>query len=303
MKRFYTWMVLLSGLLAGCKGNDSNESKPLVVTTTSIIADALKYMAGNDLEIHALMGSGVDPHIYKASQGDVALLTKASLIVHNGLHLEGKMSELFHKLEATRPVVAVSSALDPQTLRAMNDQATVYDPHIWFDPDLWLEGMEGVNRKLQELYPDKKDSFQQRFNRYKEEITSLNKQLQADIKTIPEENRVLITSHDAFGYYGQAFGLEVHGLQGISTVSEFGIRDLQNLSRFIIDRKIRAVFVESSVSPKSIEALIENCRKMGHEVRIGGELFSDALGEAGTAEGTYTGMLKHNTRTIIEALK
>lgn len=303
MIRLCALIVVVSGLLTACKPSDSDGGKPLVVATTSIIADALKYMAGNDLDVHALMGAGVDPHIYKASQGDVALLTKASLIVHNGLHLEGKMSELFHKLEQDRPVVAVSSSLDPQKLRAMNDQATVYDPHIWFDPDLWLLGMEGVNRKLQELYPDKRDRFQQRFNRYREEITSLSKQLQTDLKNIPEENRVLITSHDAFGYYGQAFGLEVHGLQGISTISEFGIRDLQNLSRFIIERKIRAVFVESSVSPKSMQALVENCQKLGHEVRIGGELFSDALGEAGTTQGTYSGMLRHNTQTIIEALK
>jgi manganese/zinc/iron transport system substrate-binding protein len=296
----YLSFILLIALVS-CEPSPQSV-KPRIVVTTSIIADGLSHICGDDFEVKALMGAGVDPHIYKASQGDVSLLSKADLIVHNGLHLEGKLSELFHKLEKNREVIALSAGIAKDQLIRMDENSEIYDPHIWFSPDLWIRGLDSVCKRLEQLFPENAVGFRQRFTEYSKRIKETEAQLIQKMSTLDAEKRVLITSHDAFGYYGRAFGLEVHGLQGISTVSEFGVRDLDRLSDFVIERSVRAVFVESSVSPKSIEALVENCRKQGHPLSIGGELFSDALGEDGTEEGTYIGMLTHNTETIYKAL-
>lgn len=293
-------------LLSACGTKDSGAAKSgklKIVTTTGMIEDAVEHVAGNHAEVISLMGPGVDPHLYKATQGDLQKLTDADVVFYNGLHLEGKMGEVLEKLGKTKPVIAISNEIPDSLLRAIPGFQGTHDPHIWFDVELWEYAVKSVSDFLQKHDTANAVDYRNNGNRYTAQLDSLHAAVKTAVLEIPEEQRVLITAHDAFGYFGDAYNVHVRGLQGISTVSEFGLRDVTELVNFIISRKIKAIFVETSVSKKSIEAVVEGCRDKGWDVKIGGSLYSDAMGPGGTPEGNYVGMVSANVRTIVEALK
>jgi len=245
----------------------------------------------------------VDPHLYKATQSDIQKLENADIIFYNGLNLEGKLSDIFVRMGAKKPTVAVTETIPPEKLREPGEFDGHYDPHVWFDISLWTYAVERVRDALMELDPEHAETYRQNAAAYMKQLQELDGYAKEQIAQIPERSRVLVTAHDAFGYFGQAYGMEVMGLQGISTDAEYGVKDVQNLVNTLVERQIKAVFIESSVSPKAIEAVVEGAKEKGHDVVIGGELFSDALGAAGTPEGTYIGMFRYNIDTIVNALK
>jgi manganese/zinc/iron transport system substrate-binding protein len=271
-----------------------------IVTTTGMLADGVKLLVGDQAEVISLMGTGVDPHLYKATAHDLSLLQHADLILYNGLHLEGKMSEIMEKLKRRKQVIAIADGLPKDKLRHTGPKT--YDPHIWFDVALWKQGWFYVTRELNK-YPPLKTSIEKKRSTFFRDLDSLDQWTMHQLQTIPEASRVLITAHDAFGYFGRAYHIDVLGLQGISTVSDFGLKDISELVDQISRRKVKAVFIETSVSPKAIEAVVEGCKARGHDIRIGGSLYSDAMGKEGTTEGTYIGMVKANVNKIVHALK
>lgn len=293
---------LLSFLLIACSQPSKNEA-PLIVCTTGMIGDAVKHLMGDSVEVKVLMGPGVDPHLYKATQGDITALNDADVIVYNGLHLEGKMVGIFEKLGRLKTTISVGEALDKTRLINNTDFVGAEDPHIWFDVALWASAWEEVARDLQKAFPDQATLINSNLKNYLEQLNELDEFTKNQIALIPDSQRVMITAHDAFKYFGRAYGMQVRGLQGISTAAEYGLQDVSELVKFITTHKIKALFVESSVPKKSIEAVIEGCQQLGHNVQLGGELFSDAMGAANTPEGTYIGMVKHNVEVITKALK
>lgn len=293
-------------LLAGCSGEQAGKSedgKINVTATIGMIADIVKNVGGEHVNSTGLMKSGVDPHLYKASQGDIKKLDEADMIFYNGLHLEGKMVDIFEKMEAKKPTIAVTKDIPESELLGANDGAYAHDPHVWFNVKHWISATETVAKELSKFDPDHEQDYKKNAEDYIVKLEELDQYVSEQIASIPEETRVLVTAHDAFGYFGEAYGIKVMGLQGISTASEYGSKDVSNLRDYLVDNKIKAVFVESSVPQKAIEAVIEGAKEKGHEVKIGGELFSDAMGEEGTEEGTYLGMVRHNVDTIVNALK
>lgn len=272
------------------------------VATTGMIADIVKAVGGDLVKVTGLMGAGVDPHLYKASEGDIHKLASADIIFYNGLNLEGKMSDIFVKMARGRPTVAVTDGVDHKLLREPPEFQGHFDPHVWFDVMLWAQAVKSVAAALSEFDPVHAPTYQDNAARYMTELTTLDKWCREQIATIPAGQRVLITAHDAFGYFGRAYDIEVVGLQGISTVSEFGLNDIQRIVDLIVNRKIKAVFIESSVPKRSIDAVVEGVNSTGHTVVIGGTLFSDAMGTPGTTEGTYIGMVRANVNTITQAL-
>ena len=306
MTRILIFPLLLLGLLLlQCSDSPpaTDPDMPRVVTTTGMIADAVLNIAGDSVEIEALMGPGVDPHLYKATQGDLKKLTNADLVLYNGLLLEGKMGEVLEKLARIKPVIAVGQAIDASNLLGSQLYQDAYDPHIWFDIKLWQQAVNQVNLSLQELDPDNQQYYQTNTQNYLQRLDSLHEQVSNRIAEIPAKQRVLITAHDAFEYFGRAYNIEVRGLQGLSTVTEFGLKDITDLVEFIIERQIKAVFIETSISERSIKAVVEGCKKRGHLVTIGGSIYSDAMGAKGTPEGTYIGMIHANVQTITNALR
>jgi manganese/zinc/iron transport system substrate-binding protein len=300
---FLILSIALSFLSCQERKAESDSSKLKVVCTTGMIGDATRNIGDTLLQVETLMGAGVDPHLYKATQGDLKRLSSADLILYNGLHLEGKMGEVFEKLSRQKRVVAVAESLDTSLLINSSGYAGAHDPHVWFDLSLWSQVCEHIASILAESDPGNAKAYEANAARYISRIKSLHDEVREQLKQIPQERRVLITAHDAFEYFGKAYAVEVRGLQGISTTSEYGIFDIRNLAEFIAERKINAVFVESSVSPKALEAVVAGCKEKGHDVRIGGTLFSDALGAEGSPEGTYLGMVRSNLNTIVSALK
>jgi manganese/zinc/iron transport system substrate-binding protein len=293
-------------LLGGCGTQSRGEvakRKVRVTTTVGMVGDTVRNVGGDRVEVTSLMGPGVDPHLYKASEGDLSRLANADIILYNGLNLEGKMGDIFVKMARSKPTVAVSEGVDKSLLREPPEFLGHYDPHLWFDVSLWAQTIQPVVDALSELDPGSKAAYEANGARYREELMTLHAECKQRLMTIPKPQRVLVTAHDAFGYFGRAYDIEVIGLQGISTSSEYGQRDIQRLTRLITSRKIKAVFVESSISTRSIEAVVEGCKALGHNVKIGGTLFSDAMGPPGTPEGTYPGMVRHNVETIVRALK
>ncbi|WP_426451700.1 metal ABC transporter solute-binding protein, Zn/Mn family [Paenibacillus sp. S-38] len=308
-KRFIMTILFL-GLAAGLTACGRDEAaqtgvsgKVKITATIGMIADIAREVGGEHVEVTGLMKSGVDPHLYKASQGDVKKLEQADLILYNGLHLEGKMVEIFENMQKSRPTVAVSKNIPESKLRSMDDGTASHDPHIWFDVKHWMTATETVRDELSKLDAAHAEDYKKNAEAYLAKLKELDTYAKEQIASIPEGQRVLVTAHDAFGYFGDAYGIKVMGLQGISTASEPGSKDVIDLRDYLVQNQIKAVFVESSVPKKSIEAMIEGARKQGHEIKIGGELFSDAMGEEGTAEGTYLGMVRHNVDTIVKALK
>jgi manganese/zinc/iron transport system substrate-binding protein len=305
MKKWKLTILLLISVIvfSGCTAEKKDSSKIQVTTTIGMIADIVKNVGGNHVEVNGLMGPGVDPHLYKASQGDIAKLENADLIFYNGLNLEGKMNDIFVKMARKTPTYAVTDGIDQKQL--LNDQANqdYVDPHIWFNVELWMNAVEVVRDAMIEQDPANKADYNKNADEYLAQLEELHEYVKAQVKTLPKESRVLVTAHDAFGYFGAAYGFEVMGLQGLSTDSEYGLADIRHLIDVLEKRKIKAVFIETSISDSSIRALVEGAKKRNHHVTIGGELFSDAMGEEGTEEGTYIGMVKHNIDTIISALK
>jgi manganese/zinc/iron transport system substrate-binding protein len=297
-------LLAIAGLmLSACSKKQTEQAnrKLYIVTTTGMIEDAVKNIVGDHAEVISLMGPGVDPHLYKATQGDLQKLTNADIVFYNGLHLEGKMTEVLEKMARTKPVVPVAGNTEESRLRTVAEG--IHDPHIWFDVQLWKEAVMAATTTLV-----KQDSIHAAYyttnsTSYLATLDSLHAFVTKRVNEIPETQRVLITAHDAFGYFGDAYSIEVRGLQGISTVSEFGLKDVTELVDFIISRKIKAIFVETSVSEKSINAVVEGCRQKKWNVIIGGSLYSDAMGAPGTPEGTYVGMVTKNVNTIVESLK
>ena len=271
------------------------------VATTGMVADVVRQVGGEHVEVRHLMGEGVDPHLYKASTGDIDLLTDADVIFYSGLHLEGKMGDIFVRMARRKPTFAITEAVPEE--RVMEVADGTYDPHLWFDVSLWSETVGVVREALSAFDPSHAADYQRNAEAYREELAKLHEETKARIAAIPAERRVLVTAHDAFGYFGRAYDMEVKAIQGISTESEAGVKEINDLVTFLVERKIKAVFVETSVSDRNIKALVEGSRAQGHEVQIGGELYSDAMGASGTPEGTYIGMVRHNVETIVEALK
>lgn len=304
MKRLIPILLLL--VFISCSESPSTKKKSnkvLIVTTTGMIGDAVKSIVGDQADVISLMGPGVDPHLYKATQGDLDRLQKADVIVYNGIHLEGKMSEILEKLASKKIVIAMGDGISKNRLRLLDVKAQVYDPHIWFDVALWKDAVAAMANTLSIKDSSLTSTIQKNTPLYLAALDSLDLEVKKNMVLIPKAQRVLITAHDAFGYFGMAYDTEVRGLQGISTVSDFGLNDVTQLVNLIVDRKIKSVFVETSVSDQSIQAVLDGCRQKGHRIEIGGTLFSDAMGAANTSEGTYIGMVRKNVYTIVRALK
>nr|WP_305969653.1 MULTISPECIES: zinc ABC transporter substrate-binding protein [unclassified Mameliella] len=273
-----------------------------VVATTGMIADAARQVGGDLVEVRGLMGPGVDPHSYRQTRSDIVAMARADVVLWHGLFLEAQMEEFLQDLGDRGTVTAVAESMPRDLLMAHDDYDDKFDPHVWMVPDLWKHVVENVRDALSAARPDSAEVFAANAAAHLAELDELATYAAGILASVPEESRVLVTAHDAFNYFGQAYGFEVMGIQGISTESEAGLRRIADLVDVLVDRRIGAVFVESSVSDRNIRALIEGAAAKGHEVVIGGELFSDAMGEPGTYVGTYIGMIDHNATTIAGAL-
>ncbi len=303
MKQFIL-TLMMSILLTGCTDAKKDDGTFRIVTTTSMITDLVKNVGGDKVSVTGLMGAGVDPHLYKASEGDVSKLSQADMILYNGLHLEGKLVEVFENMQRQKiNTIAISDALDKKDLIGSTLFASNYDPHIWFAVENWEKATQFVADELSKALPEHREEFQANAKRYLGALKTLKTELTEEINTLPEEQRRLVTAHDAFNYFGRSFGFDVVGLQGISTATEAGVQDVQKTASYIIDHKVKAIFIESSVPKRTVEALQAAVNSKNHQVAVGGTLFSDALGNPGTPEGTYIGMFRYNVKTIVNALK
>lgn len=285
----------------GAKPKSQDQNKLYVVTTTGMIADAVLNVGGDRVHVESLMGPGIDPHLFKATASDTVKLLQAQIIFYNGLHLEGKMSDILEKLKRQKPVYAITDSIPQELLRSVGKE--IYDPHIWFDISLWEKAVERIAQVLSEKDAKNASFYQERSQIYREKLQKLHTWTASEISKIDKQRRVLVTAHDAFGYFGKAYHIDVVGLQGISTSAEYGVKDVERIIDLLVTQKVQAIFVESSVPSKILESVLDGCKKQKHEVKIGGSLFSDAMGDAGTPEGTYIGMVQHNVKTIVEALQ
>jgi manganese/zinc/iron transport system substrate-binding protein len=303
------YLVLLAVLAAGCGptpgGDDDDlEARPIrVVATTGMIGDFIARVGGERVEVTTLMGPGVDPHLYRATAGDVNRMRQADLIVYNGLHLEGRMGDLFEQVQGRgNRTLAIASAIDREDLIASDEFYDNYDPHIWFDVSLWLRAAPFLAETLAGLDPAHAEYYAANARVYVGELEELHRYVLDRANELDEARRILVTAHDAFGYFGRAYGFQVRGLQGISTASEAGTADVQALAGFIAGERIPSIFVETSVSSRHIEAVRAAVRARGFNVEIGGALYSDALGSPGSGADTYAGMVRHNIDTILDGL-
>lgn len=308
MKRFLVIIILIVIsmvvlLKLSTHDSESTNRKLNVVATTGQVTDIVHSIAGNRVNIVGLMGAGVDPHLYKASESDVQRLAAADVILFNGLKLEAKMQPIFEKMSRSKIVVPVAEAISKEHLLDSESYQGHFDPHVWFDVLNWKTVVEKVGFVLIQADPDNAAEYQRRMMDYLSQLDELHQMVVKKSQELKPEQRVLVTAHDAFRYFGKAYGFDVVGLQGISTDSQAGTADVIRLAEFITKRKIRAIFVESSVPERNIQAVVEAVRARGWDVKVGGELFSDAMGDAGTLEGTYMGMIKHNIETIVNGLK
>ena len=274
-----------------------------IVATTSMLGDAVYHIVQDRAEVVTLMKPGIDPHMYKATPRDLQALVKADIIFYNGLHLEGKMADILRKYGLRKPVYAASDGIDAAQYLVDPNFSQGIDPHIWFDASLWRQVVEYISSHIQAIDPLNQAHYQENTQQYVAQLDHLHQAVQAATQQIPAPQRVLISAHDAFGYWGRAYGVEVRGLQGISTLEECGLRDVTNLVRFIVERQIKAIFPETSVPDKPLRAVVAGCRQRGHPVILANALYSDALGELGSPTGTYIGMMYANLTTIVNALK
>lgn len=297
------FLPLFALMLWSCSGPSTTDNgKPKVVTTTGMLYDAVINIVGDKMDAEALMGPGVDPHLYKATQGDLAKLNEADIIIYNGLLLEGKMGDILQKLSRQKTVLAAAEKLEKTKLLSSVQYENAYDPHVWFDVTLWQQVVINISLTLQKADTVNADYYQQNTDSYLNELDKVHEYATASLTSIPEQQRMLVTAHDAFRYFGRAYNIRVEGIQGISTVSDFGLRDIADITDLIIDNGIKAIFVETSVSDKAIQAVLQGCNERGHEVKLGGYLYSDAMGAFGTPEGTYIGMFRSNVNTIVQSL-
>lgn len=308
LKNLFGILFAFTLLLAGCAQPAATVASAPgalnVVATTTMLADLSGIIGAEHVAVNGLMGPGIDPHLYQASAGDVTLMHKADIVVYNGLHLEGKMGEIFQNLDGQGVyVICVEDGLNSSTLMASPDDANVYDPHIWFDVALWKQAAQIVASGFASADPDHAEDYHANLEQYLTELDKLDAYIRQRTLELPEEKRVLVTAHDAFQYFGHAYGFDVRGLQGISTDAEAGTADVSKLADFIVERQIKAIFIESSVPPKTIEALQAAVRAKGFEVGIGGELYSDSLGGEGSGAQTYLLTFRANIDTIVNALK
>ena len=307
MQRIYILVCLIAILVAsGCdpKGQPdaATGDKLRVVTTIGMITDIVKNVGGARVAVTGMMGPGVDPHLYNPTPKDIQRLSSAHIIFYNGLHLESKMADILAKMSGDTVTVAVTDAVDRSLLLTPPEYEGFYDPHLWFDVKLWMKAVGKIRDALSQFDADNTVLYSSNAERYLTKLTELDTYVKSQVERVPSQQRVLVTAHDAFNYFGEAYGFEVRGLQGISTATEAGIADVQELATFIASRRIPAIFVESSVSSRSLEAVKAAVKSKGFDVEIGGELFSDAMGSEGTPEGTYIGMVRHNIDTIVRAL-
>lgn len=298
--------VAVLSLLFGCGAEEKPEGKGgslRIVTTTGMVADIVRQVAGDRAEVIGLMGEGVDPHLYKPTRGDVAQIMEADVIFYSGLMLEGRMTDTFAKASrGGTAVYAVADSIEEEGRLEPEAFDGHWDPHVWMDVAGWSKCVEAVGAALAEQDAANAAYYKANVGSYLAQLDKLDAYVKKVVASVPERQRVLITAHDAFNYFGRAYGIEVMGIQGISTESEAGLEDINRLVDFIVENKVGAVFVESSVSDKNVKALIQGAKSRGHAVVIGGELFSDAMGAAGTYEGTYVGMIDHNATAIARAL-
>ncbi|MBL4699970.1 MAG: zinc ABC transporter substrate-binding protein [Phycisphaeraceae bacterium] len=310
MRSAFRYVVILSLLatLALCFSCSKAPDQPkglafTIVCTTGMVADIVRQVAGDKAVVSNLMGEGVDPHLYKPTRGDLVKMVKSDVIFYSGLLLEGRMTEAFVRAARSgKPVYAVTELLDHEKLLKPAGSAGHPDPHVWMDVSAWSQCVQVVALSLAEFDPAHRSQYLANAQAYRKELAKLHDYAVQTIATIPQQQRVLITAHDAFNYFGQAYNLKVKGIQGLSTESEAGLDDINKLIDMIVASGIKAVFVETSVSDKNIRALLEGAKSRGHELKIGGSLFSDAMGQGGTYEGSYMGMLDHNITTIVHAL-
>lgn len=299
-----SFAILILGLAAtfGLPGL-AQAQKPLrVVATVSMLADAVRAVGGTRVEVSSLLGEGVDPHTYRPTRADIARLSGADLVIANGLHLEAQLDETLKALARSKPVVFAAEKIPQAQLLADEEYKDRKDPHVWMDPKLWSVVVEAVRDALVARDPAGRAAYEAGAKNYLTEIERLNAYAAKILNTVPQQARVLVTAHDAFSYFGRAYGFEVEGIQGLSTESEAGLKRIEQLVSLLVEKKIRAVFVESSVPERNVRALVEGARARGHQVIVGGELYSDALGTPGTYEGTLIGMLDHNVTLIARAL-
>lgn len=303
--------LLLVLVLPGCERPEDAQQQvtatfggdyPIQVTSTvGMVADLVRQVGGSHVEVHQLCGAGVDPHLFRPTRDDIAALLNADVVFYAGLLLEGKLASSLEKASQRRRVVPVTQRLPAQYLLD-DEEGGHHDPHVWMDVEAWSASVDVIANTLAEFDPSHREEYLSRAADYQQRLTTLNDYGRRCLATIPPDRRVLVTSHDAFSYFGRAYDLQVMGIQGLSTESEAGLRKINQLVKFLTERKIQAVFVESSVPRKNMNALLEGVRARGHRIRIGGELYSDAMGAPGTYEGTYIGMLDHNITLVTRAL-
>lgn len=300
----YLSLFVLITILPSCKWETTGENNKFrIVTTTNILADGIRALVKDSAEVISMMAIGVDPHLYKASQRDLDLLFDADLVVFHGLHLEGKMAEVLRKFSRTNDVIDQGSLLPPEDLLVDPEYANATDPHIWFDVQLWKKALTATADELVTRKPEWETYIEGNLAAYQNRLDSLDQKIRASIQEVTAKGQVLITAHDAFSYFGQAYDIEVKGLQGLSTLSEPGLRDVSELVSFIIQHKIKAIFIEQSISPKALEAVMEGCRRRGHEVKLAGPLYTDSLGEAEDGAGTYIDMVYANVKAMVDNLQ
>ena len=288
--------------LAAPAGAARAETPLAVVATTGMIADAAREVGGAHVEVQALMGPGIDPHSYRQTRSDIAAMTRADLVLWHGLYLEAQLESFLLELAERRPVAAVAEALPDNLLIGHDDYPDKHDPHVWMNPNLWARVVLAIRDALSEAAPEHAGTFRANAEAYAAELAALAGYASEVLASVPAERRVLVTAHDAFNYFGSAYGFEVVGIQGISTESEAGLARIAELVDLLVARDVGAVFVESTVSDRNVRALVEGAAAAGHEVVVGGELFSDAMGAPGTYEGRYVGMIDHNATVIARAL-
>lgn len=292
--------LFLLVIVSSCVYKPDQVKSKLIVCSTGIIGDLVKQLLGSEYQVKILMGPGVDPHNYEAKPSDVRALGEAKVIIFSGLHLEGKMAGLMHKMKEEKNVIEFSDGMDKSSLIALTSQT--YDPHVWFDVNLWMQGLKYCKSKLVSTFPEDSAQIEKRFLKLLSEGKKLDKYCKEEIAKIPGQKRVLITSHDAFHYFGKAYGVKVKAIQGVSTVTEPGLKNVRNLVDYIVENQIPSVFIESSVSRKSIDALIEACEAKGHRLKIGGMMYSDALGGKNSNANTYFKMIKKNMITYSKSM-
>ena len=271
------------------------------VCTTGMVADIVRHVAGPHADVEQIMGEGIDPHLFKATPDIISRLAQSDVIFYSGLHLEGRMADVFERLAERKPTVALTSGIPADKLLSIGHDE--HDPHVWFDVGLWSLTIDAVEQFLTKFDPAHAADYQSNATAYRTELKQLDQECRAKLAVIPTDGRVLVTAHDAFHYFGRAYDVEVRAVQGVSTETEAGVKEINGLVDFITARKIKAVFIETSVSDRNVQALLEGCKHEGHAVGIGGELFSDSMGKPGTPEGTYVGMVRHNVDVIAQALR